>query len=117
MLSIGGGTSWRRHHGLHRGRKFLKFDFSSPSKMPFQSTGTCVTTTCTEFKILSLNFKILKVFILYLNIGNWNHIGVRIRYFATIVRNKYLKSQVRCGKMGIRMGKRHMEIITTVLQE
>ena len=31
------------------------------------------------------------MFILYLNIGNMNHIGVRIRFFATIVRNKTAK--------------------------
>ena len=29
------------------------------------------------------------MFILYLNIGNWNHIRVRIRYFATRYRNFY----------------------------
>ena len=40
----------------------------------------------------------IPVFILYLNIGNWNNIG----------ETKHLKSQVRCGKMGNRMGKRHM---------
>ena len=31
------------------------------------------------------------VFILYFNIGNWNHIGVRICYFSTIVQNKTAK--------------------------
>ena len=87
--------------------------------MFFADVNSCFSNflLCDKMPIIFVNvektsvkaqYAYVALFILYLNTGNWNHIGVCIPYFATIVRNKTAKSQVRCGKMRNRVVKRHL---------